>query len=857
MEIEPTFDGSIIKGHQAFQETDLTNFLNFMPYKTICVISGNRGGKTASIAKHYVDRLLNVCGVEEKNKLMRKVRCMSSTLPEQTSDDEDDNAQYIELKKRIPPLLIEKDISARTKNLVVRRPAGCNTPKTVFEFRSSKQETQDLGKIDLSSVWHDEETPKMKREECRMRLMEEDGDEIFSLTAINPLCFDEETEIVTDKGWKKYDEILMSDKILSYSIERDQLEWKPMLGFYCKYYEGPMISIKQQSFNALVTPEHKWVVGNDRKKEELYLEKTNQLNTKHFIKRMTPNVQHKKDNPYYTDEFIALVGWVATDGSIVKSDVSIYQSKTANKKKCDKINKLLEPYPGEYRYDEREYGPTLILGKLWEGNGICCRWSITGHLRLQLANIISVPKSINQEFICSLSERQLQILWDAMVDGDGHKTKKGYVTLKQVHNWQLVDDFALIGTLLGRIVRAGKENYSRGVGYAARALTKGSRQAERAHIKSSKREVVDYKGFVWCPSTENKTVVMRRNGCVSISGNTWLFSEIWQRAEYIARSAIVAEKFNLPMEEYPNKGTGIAGFQMATDDNPVLTLEAIERIFADITDPDDIALRRYGVFKQISGRIHKTYDPRICYLPMNKWFPGGIPYNWLYAIGIDYHESRTPWSIGWLAASPEDEWFLFQEAHPAIDGPNAYNTYDIAKLILRNSGDYIYQVCLIDPLANKKQPNTGTSATDDLNYYIANIRRDEGIGTNMYFQGWDTKGTTGRDEISKRFKNSVRCRRPFNNSIREHGKTRMLPTLWISKECPKFHKSLLNWCYGEYVTASTKVVNDPKPQPQQKNSHDCMCLECLGKDRRLIYAAHLINNPPRQAKRKRISVAGR
>ena len=181
--------GSVLKGYLGFQETDLTDFLNAMPYKTICIISGNRGGKTGSVAKHYVDRLLNVCAIEEKNNLMRKVRCMSSTLPVQTSDDEDDNAQYIELKKRIPPLLIEKDISARTKNLVVRRPAGCNTAKTIFEFRSSKQETQDLGKIDLSSVWHDEETPKMKREECRMRLIEEDGDEIFSLTAINPLTW--------------------------------------------------------------------------------------------------------------------------------------------------------------------------------------------------------------------------------------------------------------------------------------------------------------------------------------------------------------------------------------------------------------------------------------------------------------------------------------------------------------------------------------------------------------------------------------------------------------------------------------------------------------------------------------------
>ncbi len=234
-----------------------------------------------------------------------------------------------------------------------------------------------------------------------------------------------------------------------------------------------------------------------------------------------------------------------------------------------------------------------------------------------------------------------------------------------------------------------------------------------------------------------------------------------------------------------------------------------------------------------------------------------IPYDWLFCIGIDYHESRTPWSVEWMACSPHDEWFVFQEFHPAIDGSNSYNTYEIAKYILRNSGDYKYSVCLIDPLANKKQANTGTSATEDLNRHISEIRSDYGLGNEMYFQGWDTKGTHGRDEVSKRFKNATRCQKPFNNLVKEHGKFRRLPTLWISHDCPKVNKSILNWCYGEYVTASTKAVNDPKPTPQQRNSHDNMCLEAFAKDRRIIHAAHLINNPPTQMARGNRSITGR
>jgi len=210
-----------------------------------------------------------------------------------------------------------------------------------------------------------------------------------------------------------------------------------------------------------------------------------------------------------------------------------------------------------------------------------------------------------------------------------------------------------------------------------------------------------------------------------------------------------------------------------------------------------------------------------------------------------------------MSCSPEREYFAWQEFHPAIDGSNSYNTYDIAKYILRNSGDYHFSVCLIDPLANKKQPNTGTSATEDLNNYIAQIRRDEGLGTDMYFEGWDTKGTNGRNQVSMWFKNANRCGRPFNNLIKERGKFRRLPTMWISHDCPKLNYSVLNWCYGEYQTQNVKAVNDPKPMPQQKNSHDNMCLEALAKDIRIVRAADMIASPPRQIHRRNRSITGR
>ncbi len=508
-----------------FKSTEAVEVLKQLHHQTIAVFSGNRGGKTASIAHSYVQRFLGIHPIAEKNKLMRKVRCMSSTLPESADPDEQDNAQYVELKKLIPHELIEKDVTARSQNLVVRRPEGLNSKKTVFEFRSSKQETQDLGKIDLSSLWHDEETPKDKREECRMRLMTEAGDEFFTLTMTNPFSY--------------------------------------------------------------------------------------------------------------------------------------------------------------------------------------------------------------------------------------------------------------------------------------------------------------------------------------------VFDEIWEKAAFIYRTKLISEMFGLPQVEHRKANKNIACILMATDDNPILTPEDIELIFEGIEDPDILALRRYSVFRQVSGRVHKSYNPAICYIDFHKYFPDGVPYNYVHARGIDYHESRIPWSIGWLSANKNNEWFLWKEFHPAIDGAKSYNTYDIAKAIARKSGDYYFQCNLIDPLANKKQPNTLFSATDDLNRYMDDFRKEEGIGTPTFWQGWDTKGTTGRDEIAKRFKNAVKCGKPFNNAVKERGMVKYLPTLWICDTCPEFHKSLMNWSYGEWISAVSKAVNAPKATAQQKNSHDNMVLECLAKDQRLLFAAHFMLHKAPQDQPRAASVTGR
>lgn len=348
-----------------------------------------------------------------------------------------------------------------------------------------------------------------------------------------------------------------------------------------------------------------------------------------------------------------------------------------------------------------------------------------------------------------------------------------------------------------------------------------------------------------------------------INGLSYLYDDVWNKKSYIWRSDAIVDALRMPKEENIVGGDpNIACVQIATDDNPIMTKEMVDMNFAS-EDADEILVRRYGVFKQIAGRVHKAFNDSIHVIDYNRYFPNNIPYGWTHARGIDYHESRIPWSCGWLSISPDDEWFVWQEFHPAIDGPRAMNTWEIAKSIVRKSGDLYFIANLIDPLANKKQANTLFSVTDDLNRYFDQFRNEHGMGTPAFWEGWDTKDTKGFNEIKARMKNSLEVKRPFNNKFREHGEERTLPTIWFCN-VPNFIRSIKLWSYEEWATPQSRAVNDPKSKRQEKNSHDNMVLEAWAKDPRLrnfkwafantMYGKQMYSNSGRPVRRSNLGV---
>jgi len=277
-------------------------------------------------------------------------------------------------------------------------------------------------------------------------------------------------------------------------------------------------------------------------------------------------------------------------------------------------------------------------------------------------------------------------------------------------------------------------------------------------------------------------------------------------------------------------------FQWATDDNPMVDSAAIDRLFSSFEgEEDELAMRRYGVFRQVSGRIYKTFDRGIHVIPWDKyWNADTFRYYWHFRI-IDYHPAK-PWYVSWVAVTPTHEWFIWNELTAFHDNVTSHDLKNkIKELSLLDEEDEYNRGVEIDPLAKVKQANSGFSVFDDIS------RGPEGL------RGCRAAITTAKDEhgnehgrmnIRQRLKNSLRVGVPGCN-LMKHGEPDIrfghyLPTIWFFDCCTGHIKHFGTWRTVRWKQEATRAVKDAE-RPAQKWSDYCRNIEFLGARNPVFY----------------------
>jgi len=349
-------------------------------------------------------------------------------------------------------------------------------------------------------------------------------------------CVDAETECLTKRGWKKYWEIEEDDEIYVFNPQTGHGEWSPLLRLNVQEeYSGPMYVLKNKNIDAFVTPNHRWLVGSTnghfRGGKWKFLQ-TPELNTDDFIPSVAPidGVECSE----YDDALVELIGWIVTEGAYYLKKVDghtypeilIHQS-IANERNCDRIEKCLRQLGIHFtvRHDSRpcRNHPIRI-------------WTIRGEWAKRIMGQFP-DKRPGYEFITSLPRRQLILLAEAMLLGDGrwfgmNPPHKNISIEFFSSDKELINQFQMILTLAGFASSNGivphyetsffKGNHrSERYGDCLRVTCKRTGKIGIRNLRDHGDFMqVDYKGPIWCPTTTTGTWVAKRNGKVYITGNS-------------------------------------------------------------------------------------------------------------------------------------------------------------------------------------------------------------------------------------------------------------------------------------------------------------------------------------------------
>jgi len=375
---------------------------------------------------------------------------------------------------------------------------------------------------------------------CRLRLNNKElvrkGGGLFGA---NPLtgCYDEKTEILTQDGWKFFKQLTKEDEIFTLTETNKIEEHKPVKLFEYDY-EGDMFQFSTRSIDLLVTPNHQMVVdqigsgirkfveakdfdSNNQRipKKGIWLGKESQWFflpriefTKYGNEGKTSYKVLKDTLKIKMDEWLKFFGFWIAEGSADNEKIAQNRGyrtfiTQVNEIKGKEIETVLNRLPFNYTKENNNY---VICNKQL--------WIFLHQFGKKYDKFI--PKEIKV-----LSKRQLKILFDWMVKGDGHVRK----TTGQINYWtsskRLADDLQEIILKLGWLgtitLEKGGEAEIKGRKIKSNDIyTLGVQKAIHYRLRKNNIKVVSYKGKVYCCEVENHTVFVRRNGRVTWCGNS-------------------------------------------------------------------------------------------------------------------------------------------------------------------------------------------------------------------------------------------------------------------------------------------------------------------------------------------------
>lgn len=358
------------------------------------------------------------------------------------------------------------------------------------------------------------------------------------------ICIDSQTEILTKRGFLKYNEIKRDDIPATFNMHSNEIEWDEIKNITIRniYDSEYFNSIESSILNFRITNEHELLVRSRRKNKykKERVEKT--VNRKDFVEVPVSGIQTAIGTGLRECD-IQFLGWFLSDGNLNKKNnaITISQSVT-NDHYCKEIEKCIIDTGmkyGKHRIKRKNGYNDQIIFTISKGTPRGRDSQKTGW------NYLSdyIDKNINENYE-RMTRGEIEILLEAIFHGDGCK-RKNISWKSKTKAIAMGENEIYANRIQSLLIRRGfrcnmsssiqKTKWNKTPKKQYYLRIKDQRHSTIPGVNNPDGKILNKKNYkrtrikkennikknetVWCVSTGNGTIITRRNGKPLIMGN--------------------------------------------------------------------------------------------------------------------------------------------------------------------------------------------------------------------------------------------------------------------------------------------------------------------------------------------------
>jgi len=390
-------------------------------------------------------------------------------------------------------------------------------------------------------------------------------------------CYVDDTEFLTDSGWKHFDDIGSSDRLATVYVgpPRDlrtwgAVEYQEPLERFDGTFSGNLYHFTGHHTDVLVTPNHRMlsrrVEKNTGRVHAWELEEASRLtNCFDVLRTVTPRTKRYSNGdrfeglPVPEPTYMMLMGWFLSDGTFTFRDGKVRDVRISQVK-GGKLSWSMAQFQSRFgeavqsALYEYERAPDKHRSTACVERSLCLRHPV---LRERLyddcghAEAKRIPR-----WVFGLSRRLMERLLDAMMRGDGAVRQTNLESLVYDTSLEgLADDVQELALMCGfEAARWGpfKTGDRPGRMYQVHVNKEVEQHRRLKRSRSIQRVPVEGRRIV-CFTVPNGTLITRRNGRVAIHGNSkhgsHLFRLLRQAREILEKGEVNVWRGGIDAEE--------------------------------------------------------------------------------------------------------------------------------------------------------------------------------------------------------------------------------------------------------------------------------------------------------------------